>query len=68
MAKLWLTDGERQQLLRWARRAKSAQSLALRSKIILSCADGMANTAVCGPAGLFGGDGGQGAAAVRGRR
>ena len=46
-----LTDLEREQLLRWARRAKSAQSLALRSKIILRCADGVANTAVAAQLG-----------------
>jgi len=50
-ADLTLADVEREQLLRWARRAKSAQSLALRSKIILRCADGMANTAVAAQLG-----------------
>jgi transposase len=48
---LALTDQEREQLLRWGRRAKSAQSLALRSKIILSCADGMDNTSVAAQLG-----------------
>jgi transposase len=33
-------------LLRWSRRAKSAQSLALRSRIVLACADGLDNTQV----------------------
>jgi transposase len=52
---LVLTEPEREQLLRWARRAKSAQALALRSKIVLGCADGGSNTAVaaglgCSPA------------------
>lgn len=37
-AELTLTDVERAQLLRWARRAKSAQALALRSRIVLACA------------------------------
>lgn len=32
---LVLTDDEREQLTRWSRRAKSAQALALRSKIVL---------------------------------
>lgn len=50
-ADLALTDQEREQLLRWGRRAKSAQSLALRSKIILSCADGMDNTSVAAQLG-----------------
>ncbi len=31
---------------RWARRAKSSQALALRSKIVLACADGLDNTQV----------------------
>jgi hypothetical protein len=30
-----LTDAEPDQLTRWARRAKSSQALALRSKIVL---------------------------------
>src|SRR5665811_1857046 len=52
---LVLTDEERVQLVRWSRRAKSAQSLALRSRIVLACADGTANKAVaatfgCSPA------------------
>jgi transposase len=33
-----LSDGERAQLLSWSRRAKSAQALALRSRIVLACA------------------------------
>jgi transposase len=41
-----LTDQERAQLLQWSRRSTSAQSLALRSKIILSCAAGSDNQAV----------------------
>jgi len=45
-AVLELTDGERDQLVRWSRRAKSSQALALRSKIILSCAEGRDNTTV----------------------
>ena len=36
-----LTDAERDQLTRWARRAKSSQALALRSKIVLACAEGV---------------------------
>ena len=50
-ADLALTDREREQLLRWARRAKSAQSLSLRSKIILRCAEGMDNTSVAAQLG-----------------
>ena len=40
-AELALTDDEREQLQRWARRRKSAQALALRSRIVLACADGL---------------------------
>jgi len=43
---LELTSKEREQLVRWSRRAKSAQSLALRSRIVLGCADGLDNKAV----------------------
>lgn len=45
-AVLVLSDEEREQLLRWSRRARSAQSLALRSKIVLGCGDGLSNTEV----------------------
>jgi len=38
-----LSDVEQEQLLRWSRRAKSAQVLAQRSKIVLACAEGMSN-------------------------
>lgn len=33
-----LSDGEREQLVRWSRRRKSSQALALRSRIVLACA------------------------------
>jgi hypothetical protein len=36
-----LTVQEREQLQRWARRAKSAQMLAQRAKFVLACADGV---------------------------
>jgi transposase len=45
-AELVLTDGEREQLARWARRAKTSQVLALRAKIVLACAEGRDNKAV----------------------
>src|SRR4051812_24057246 len=45
-APLVLTDEERATLIRWARRAKSAQVLAMRSRIILACAEGASNTDV----------------------
>src|SRR5689334_893278 len=39
-APLVLSDMERQTLQQWAQRAKTAQALALRAKIVLGCADG----------------------------
>ncbi len=38
-----LTESERVTLQRWSRRAKSSQVLAMRSKIVLGCADGLSN-------------------------
>ena len=46
-----MTDAEREQLMLWSRRAKSAQSLALRSKIIVRCADGLDNQTVASELG-----------------
>ena len=43
---LSLTDVERETLQNWARRPKSAQALALRSRMILLCAEGNTNTRV----------------------
>src|SRR6266568_3968108 len=43
---LVLTDGERDMLTRWSRRAKSSQALALRCRIVLACADGLSNVEV----------------------
>jgi transposase len=42
-AELTLSDDERSTLQRWARRAKSSQDLALRARIVLSCAEGHNN-------------------------
>jgi transposase len=42
-AELTLSGDERAALQRWARRAKSSQALALRAKIILTCAEGHDN-------------------------
>jgi transposase len=50
-ALLVLTDEERDQLSRWARRAKSSQALALRSRIVLACAEGADNRAVAAQLG-----------------
>lgn len=54
-AVLVLTEEERGTLARWARRPSSAQSLALRSKIVLECAGAKTNQVVaaelgCAPA------------------
>src|SRR6266496_2080597 len=46
VAELVLTGEERDQLTRWARRARTAQVLALRAKIVLACADGASNKQV----------------------
>jgi len=51
-AVLVLTDGERGQLERWARRRRTAQGLALRCAIVLECAGGSSNTAVAGRLGV----------------
>src|SRR4051794_25412109 len=45
-AELVLTEQERERLQAWCRRRKSAQGLALRSRIVLLCADGLDNTEV----------------------
>jgi transposase len=45
-APLILDEREREQLERWTRRAKSTQSLALRSRIVLACAEGADNKSV----------------------
>ncbi|MBG0829897.1 IS630 family transposase [Planomonospora sp. ID67723] len=42
-SELTVTGQERATLQRWARRAKSSQVLAMRSKIVLACADGKDN-------------------------
>ena len=46
-----MTDDEHDQLTRWSRRAKSSQSLALRSRIVLACADGADNKTVAARVG-----------------
>ena len=45
-AELVLTPDDRDQLSRWARRRSSSQALALRSRIVLGCADGADNKTV----------------------
>ena len=51
-APLVLTEDERAVLERWARRPKSAQALAVRSKIVLACADGTPNKEVAARFGV----------------
>ena len=51
-AGLVLTGAERAQLVRWARRAKTAQYLALRAKIVLACADGGTSKQVAADLGV----------------
>jgi len=41
-----LRNEEHEKLQQWARRPKTAQRLALRSRIVLGCAEGLANQAV----------------------
>lgn len=45
-AELMLSQAEREQLVALTTRRKTAQALALRARIVLSCADGMQNKAV----------------------
>ncbi|RPF30330.1 winged helix-turn helix protein [Streptomyces sp. TLI_185] len=51
-ADLVLTGYERAQLTRWARRAKAAQYLALRARIVLACAEGGTNKKVAAELGV----------------
>src|SRR2546423_3782727 len=51
-ARVKLTAAERQVLERWARRAKSSQVLAMRSKIVLACAEGRDNIEIAAGLGV----------------
>ena len=51
-APLILTDQERETLVRWSRRAKSSQALALRCRIVLACATGATNKQVATDLGV----------------
>ena len=51
-AELAVTAQERAILQRWAQRAKSSQVLAVRSKIVLACADGKASKQIAGQLGV----------------
>src|SRR3984893_16470282 len=48
---LVLSEEERATLLRWSKRAKSAQALALRCRIVLACAEGRSNNEVAADLG-----------------
>src|SRR3954469_15524333 len=50
---LVLSDVERQTLLSWSRRAKTAQALALRARIVLACAEGINNQDVAAALGIW---------------
>src|SRR5215468_2741309 len=47
-----LTDDERVTLEQWARRRKTAQALAQRSRIVLACARGRSNTEIAAELGV----------------
>ena len=51
-AELVLEEAERAQLVRWARRASTAQFLALRAKIVLRCAEGGTNRQAAADLGI----------------
>jgi len=51
-AELVLEEAERTQLIRWARRASTAQYLALRAKIVLRCAEGGTNKQAAADLGI----------------
>ncbi len=52
LAELVVSKDEREQLVRWSRRATSAQSLALRCRIVLACDSGKSNTEVAKDMGV----------------
>jgi transposase len=51
-AELVLEEAERAQLVRWARRARTAQYLAMRAKVVLACAEGGTNKQVAADLGV----------------
>ena len=52
LSPLILGDEERETLTQWARRPTTAQALALRSRIVLACADGKSNVAIAAAFGV----------------
>jgi DNA-binding NarL/FixJ family response regulator len=61
---LTLSWEHREQLQTWSRRAKTAQALAMRSRIVLLAADGLSKTEIARRTRMLAADGGQVAAAV----
>lgn len=55
--KLELSESEEEQLHAWARRRKTAQALAMRSRIVLECASGAENKVVASKLAVTGADG-----------
>src|SRR6266516_6061956 len=53
VAEVILTEEEREALVRWSRRAKSSQALALRCRIVLGCAEGKTNQQVAAEVGVW---------------
>jgi transposase len=51
-ADLVVTEAERAELTRWARRAKTAQFLAMRARIVLACAEEASNKRVAADLGV----------------
>ena len=49
---LVVTEAERSELVRWTRRAKTAQFLAKRARIVLACAEGASNKQVAADLGV----------------
>lgn len=47
-----LTDEERAELTRWARRRKTSQALATRARIVLAAGDGLNNAEICSKLGV----------------
>jgi DNA-binding NarL/FixJ family response regulator len=46
LARLSVTVEDRAQLVAWSKRPKTAQALAMRSRIVLLAADGLSNTVI----------------------
>ena len=63
-----LSEAQEQELQRWVRRAKTAQALVLRARIVLQTAAGKSDMEVAGQLGTTPRDRGQVAAAVSARR